>query len=159
MAFHSNAPTGRTWWLLQATGWLFLIYLAYAQLVPVFDYQLGVSMGTQESAEQVTEVGVAYWKAFAFGDLVIYAPLLLAGLIGHFLRRNWGRTLLAAALGITVYWPVVSLAAVHLAKDAKGWMIGSPTEYWLVLPIIVLWGVWGLWALQRETAFMKPGVE
>jgi hypothetical protein len=95
--------------LLQATGWLFLAYLTYAQLIPAFDFQLGVEMGTQESAAQITEVGVAYFKGFAFGDLVTYAPLLLAGLIGHFLRQYWGRIALAAALGITVYWPIVSL--------------------------------------------------
>jgi len=62
-------------------------------------------MGKQESAEQVTDVGVAYWKAFAFGDLVTYAPLLLAGLIGHHLRCRWGRIPLSAALGMTVYGP------------------------------------------------------
>jgi len=141
---------GRTWWTLQATGWLFLAYLIYAQLIPVFDYQLGVEMGTQESAEQVTDVGVAYWKGFAFGDLVAYAPLLLAGLIGHLLRRRWGHVALAAAFGITVYWPIVSLAAVHSARKAEGWMLGSLIEYWIVLPVITLWGLWGLWVLLTE---------
>jgi hypothetical protein len=138
-------------WLLQATGWLLLIYLSYAQLIPVFNYQLGVEMGTQEPVEQVTEVGVAYWKAFAFGDLVIYAPLLLTGLIGHLLHRRWGHIALAAALGITVYWPIVSLAAVHSAREAEGWMLGNPVEYWIVLPIIALWGFWGLWVMLKET--------
>lgn len=142
---------GRSGWVLQVTGWLFLAYLTYAQLIPVFDYQLGVNMGTQEPAEQVTEVGVAYWKGFAFGDLVTYAPLLLAGLVGHFFQRNWGRLLLATALGITVYWPVVSLAVVQSAQGAAGWALGSPTEFWIALPIITLWGVWGLWVLLNET--------
>ena len=147
MSAGSDTPRGRSWWALQVTGWLFLAYLTYAQLIPVFDYQLGVRMGTQETAEQVTEVGVAYWKAFAFGDLVTYAPLLLAGLIGHFMRLRWGDLALAAALGITVYWPVVSLAAVHSARTAQGWTLGSPIQYWIVLPIITLWGLWGLWVL------------
>ena len=129
MSDQPDTPRGRTWWALQATGWLFLAYLIYAQLIPVFDYQLGVEMGTQEFAEQVTEVGAAYWKAFAFGDLVTYAPLLLAGLIGHLLRRRWGRIALAAALGITVYWPIVSLAAVHSARRVEGWMLSNPIEY------------------------------
>ncbi|MCK8462423.1 hypothetical protein MUY35_01000 [Aliiroseovarius sp. S1339] len=150
MSDQPEVPKGRAWWTLQATGWLFLAYLIYAQLIPVFDYQLGVEMGTQESAELVTDVGVAYWKAFAFGDLVTYAPLLLAGLIGHLLRRQWGRIALAAAFGITVYWPVVSLAAVHSARKAEGWMLGNPIEYWIVLPIITLWGLWGLWVLLTE---------
>jgi hypothetical protein len=142
---------GRTWWILQVTGWLFLTYLVYAQLIPAFDYQLGIEMGTQESTEQITGVGVAFFKGFAFGDLVTYAPLLLAGLVGHLLRRQWGRVLLAAAFGITVYWPVVSLAAVVSVQDADGWALGNPIEFWIVLPVITLWGFWGLWVLLKET--------
>ncbi|MHA6262336.1 hypothetical protein ACXYMO_03965 [Arenibacterium sp. CAU 1754] len=149
MAAPANPPKRRTWGLLQITGWAFLVYLAYAQLIPAFDYQLGVDMGTQESVEQVTKIGVAYWWAFAFGDLVTYAPLLLAGLVGHFLRRNWGRVLLAAALGITVYWPVVSLAAATAAEGAEGWALDT-TAFWVVLPLITLWGAWGLWVLLHE---------
>jgi hypothetical protein len=34
-----------------------VLYLIYAQATPAFDYQLGVGMGTQESAEAITEVG------------------------------------------------------------------------------------------------------
>jgi hypothetical protein len=34
-----------------------VLYLIYAKAIPAFDYQLGVSMGTQESAEAITEVG------------------------------------------------------------------------------------------------------
>ncbi|MBS9718858.1 hypothetical protein ACFFUT_06720 [Pseudohalocynthiibacter aestuariivivens] len=113
--------------------------------------QLGVEMGTQKSAEQLTEVGVVYWKGFAFGDLVVYTPLLITGLIGHFLGRHWGRIRLAAAFGITVYWLIVSLAAVYFAKDAEGWTLGSPTAYWFVLPIVTLWVVWGIWGLLHET--------
>ena len=60
-------------------------------------------MGTQEAAEVVSEVGVAFWYGFAFGDLIAYIPLLAIGLIG----------------------------------------------YWLVLPLITLWGAWGLWRLTR----------
>jgi len=58
--------------------------------------------------------------------------------------------LMAAALGITIYWPVVSLAAVVAARDASGWNIGDETAYWIVLPLITLWAVWGLWRLARN---------
>ena len=47
-------------WMLQAPGWLLLSYLLYAQAIPAFDYELGIVMGTQEAAEQITEVGVAF---------------------------------------------------------------------------------------------------
>ena len=137
-------------WMLQCPGWLLCLYLIYAQAIPAFDYELGISMGTQEPADQITAVGVAFWYGFTFGDLVTYIPLLTAGLIGHYLGRTWGRVLLGAALGITVYWPVVCLAAVVTARDAVGWNLSNETPYWIVLPAITLWGAWGLWHMMRS---------
>ena len=134
-------------WSIQGPGWLLLIYLLYAQAIPAFDYDLGVTMSTQESAEQITEVGAAFWYGFAFGDLLTYIPLLAMGLIGYWLGQIWGRIILSAALGITVYWPVVCLAAVIAARDAAGWNLANETVHWVVLPLITLWGVWGSWHL------------
>ena len=146
---------GIGFWLLQGPGWLLFLYLVYAQAIPAFDYDLGVAMGTQESAEQITPVGVAFWYGFAFGDLVVYLPLLFLGLVGYGLGRNWGRVILAAALGITMYWPVVCLAAVVAARGATGWNLGNELTFWLVLPFITLWGAWGLWHIARETTYGK----
>lgn len=131
-------------WSVILPGWLLLGYLVIAQAIPAFDYDIGVSMGTQEPAEAITRVGAAFWYGFAFGDLVIYIPLLAAGLVGFARDTTWGRVLLAAALGVTVYWPVVVLAAAVDARGAPGWLIDE-SGYWVVLPIIALWGVWGLW--------------
>jgi hypothetical protein len=130
------------WWL-QIPGWLLLLYLVYAQAIPAFDYELGVRMGTQEPASKISEVGTAFWYGFAFGDLVVYLPLLFAGLVSH--RSNWPswRAVLGAALGITVYWPIVCLAAVVDARDATGWDIDE-AAYWVVLPVIALWALAGL---------------
>jgi hypothetical protein len=136
-------------WTVLGPGWLLLVYLVYAQGISALDYELGVSMGTQESAAVITEVGTAFWYGFAFGDLVLYIPLLAAGLVGHGLDRAWGHALLVAALGITVYWPIVCLGAVVAARGADGWQLASETAYWIVLPAISIWGVWGIWALIR----------
>jgi hypothetical protein len=54
-----------------------------------------------------------------------------------------------AGLGVTIYWPVVCLAAVVAARDASGWNLVNETPYWIVLPLITLWGAWGLWRLTR----------
>ena len=43
-----------TFWLLQAPGWLLLLYLIYAQAIPAFGYDIGVKMGTQEPVEMLT---------------------------------------------------------------------------------------------------------
>ena len=55
-------------WLIQGPGWLLVTYLVYAQAIPAFDYELGVRMGTQEPAGQITEVGTAFWYGFARRD-------------------------------------------------------------------------------------------
>jgi hypothetical protein len=140
---------GLSFWMLQGPGWLLVIYLIIAQGITAFSYDLGVSMGTQDPAEVITEVGTAFWYGFALGDLLIYIPILIAGLIGHLLSRQWGRITLAAALGITVYWPIVCLAAVVAARDADGWNISNELQFWIALPLIAAWGAWGLLSLLR----------
>lgn len=137
-------------WMLQVPGWLLLVYLVYAQAIPAFDYDLGIAMGTQEPAEVVTEVGVAFWYGFAFGDLVVYIPLLALGLVGYGLDRNWGRVTLIAALGITAYWPVVCLSVVVAARGAQGWNLSDESAFWIVLPVIAAWAAWGLWRMVKE---------
>ena len=138
----------RDLFLVQLPGWLLLLYLVYAQVPAAFDYDLGVRMGTQEPARTITEVGTAFWYGFAFADLVVYIPLLAAGLIGFRLGAGWGRVLLGAALGITVYWPVVALAATVDARDAAGWAIDE-TAYWVVLPAIFIWALIALVHISR----------
>jgi len=133
--------------LIQWPGWLMVVYLVYAQAIPAFDYDLGVRMGTQESAETITEVGTAFWYGFAFADLVFYIPLLVAGLVGHRSNAHWHRVVLGAALGITIYWPITALASAVVAQDASGWHLTDLTAYWIVLPPIVLWAGWALWQL------------
>lgn len=138
-------------WALQVPGWLLLVYLIYAQGITAFSYDLGVAMGTQEPAEAITEVGAAFWYGFAFGDLLIYIPILIAGLIGHLRRAHWGRIAMAAALGITVYWPIVCLAAMVDARNAAGWNLSGEAPYWVVCTLIAAWGGWGLIAVMRES--------
>ena len=147
----SSGTRGRLgFWALQIPGWLLILYLVVAQGVTAFDYDLGVRMGTQESAETITEVGTAFWYGFALGDLLSYIPLLAVGLIGHLRGTRWGDLMLAAALGITVYWPVVCLAAVVDARGTSGWHLADETAFWIVLPLVTAWGVLGLWILLRD---------
>ena len=142
---------GLAFWALQGPGWLLLIYLVLAQGITAFSYDLGVSMGAQEPAEAITEVGAAFWYGFALGDLLTYIPIFLVGLIGHLRGTQWGRFGLAAALGITVYWPIVCLVALVDARDAVGWNISSELQYWLGLIPITAWGAWGLFYIMRES--------
>lgn len=151
-----NPKRDASFWALQAPGWVLLVYLIYAQGVSAFSYDLGVAIGTQEAADQITEVGAAFWYGFALGDLLVYIPLLLAGLIGHQRSARWGRVALSAALGITVYWPIVCLAALVDARNAAGWNIASETPYWIVCLSIASWGAWGLGTVLRESGKGSP---
>ena len=83
--------------MIQGPGWLLFLYLVYDQAIPAIDYEIGVSMGTQESTESITEAGVAFWYGFALADLVVHIPLLALGLIGFGLKKSWGRIVLASA--------------------------------------------------------------
>ena len=71
--------------------------------------------------------------------------------IGHLLGTGWRRVPLGAGLGITVYLPVVCLAALVDARDAEGWKLINELPYWMVLPLVSLWGLWGLLVLMRES--------
>lgn len=136
---------GISFWIIQIPGWLLFGYLAIAQGLSAVSYDLGVRMGTQEPADRVTEVGVAFWWAFAAADLVFYTPLLGVALVGHWVGAAWAMPVLAAALGITVYWPLTCLAAVYRARGAPGWSLPKEMQYWIVLPLIAGWAGWALW--------------
>jgi len=138
---------GLTFWAIQCPGWFLFLYLVYAQGITAFGYEIGVSMGTQESVTVISEVGAAFWYGFAFADLLIYIPVLGLGLVGHLLDTRWGRMLLAAGLGITIYWPIVSLAALVTARGASGWHISNEIPYWVVCLLTAAWGAWGLWSI------------
>ena len=138
-------------WIIQAPGWILFLYLAVAQCVSAVSYSLGVSMGTQEPAEKITEVGVAFFKGYAGADLVFYTPLLGLGLLGHALEASWAALALSAALGVTVYWPIACLWTVRAARGAPGWDLRKEAQYWMVLPVIAGWGALGLVLLLRAT--------
>ncbi|NNC36609.1 MAG: hypothetical protein EX271_04175 [Acidimicrobiales bacterium] len=136
--------------LLQIPGWILVLYLIYSQAIPAIDYELGVAMGTQEPASEVSEVGVAFWRGFAIADLVAYIPLFIVGLIGYYLQKTWGRIALAASLGISIYWPITCLTAVVIAQNSDAWTMSIPFIFWIVLPAIVLWSLWGLVELTKD---------
>jgi hypothetical protein len=95
-------------------------------------------------------VGVAFWYGCALGDLLSYIHLLAIGLTGLWIGKRRGKIILASAMGITVYWPIVCLAAVFSARGADGWNLQNEAQCWVALPLIALWGAWRLWKLARS---------
>jgi len=113
------------------------------------DYEFVVSLGLQEPASEITEIGVVFNKAFGAADTLVYLPLLVIGLVGFWMERTWGLIALAAALGITAYWPIVSLYALYAARGIPGFTFSSHTTYTLILVPIAIYALWGLAFLYR----------
>lgn len=107
-------------WFLISICILLAIMLILGQTLSLINYDLTVSLGLQESAEEVSDVGVAWAKGFAFGDTVFYLPLLLLGIIGLLKRRSWDFYSMFGALAITVYWPIVSLSTIFMVCGGCG---------------------------------------
>ena len=76
------------YWFLITFSCILLLFLLVGQSYSLIDYNYVVSIGLQESPEEVTKVGIAWLKAFAIGDMLAYIPLLLIGIIGMIKKRN-----------------------------------------------------------------------
>ena len=103
-------------------------------------------MKTQEPVEVIGPIGMAFYKAFSVADTFVYLPILISGLLLHLSTgdspdNKSSLILLAAAYGITVYWPIDCLAAVIYAKGSWNLQEETEAEYLMVLPVIALWGL------------------
>ena len=136
--------------VLMAISSLMLIFLLAGQTFSLINYDTTVSLGLQESVVEVTLLGIAWAKAFALGDTVFYIPLLVAGLIGLHKRKSWGFYAMFGSLAISVYWPIVNLSAVYLGKDELALSPDKYISFAVILPLIVLYGLWGMWYLYRH---------
>ncbi len=138
-----------SFWILEGVGAFLCVMLLAGQTLALIDYDLAVSIGLQEPASQITEMGVAFNKGFGAADTIIYLPVFVIGLVGFWLGKPWGTIALAAALGITAYWPVVVVYAFHFAKGAPGFEFAGTTLYTFILVPIVVYALWGLAYLYR----------
>lgn len=126
------------------------IFLLVGQTFSLINYDLIVSLGLQESAEEVTNLGIAWAKAFALGDTLAYIPLLVAGIIGLIKRKRWGYYGMLGSLAISVYWPIVNLSAVYIGRNSIALNPDKYISFSIVLPLITIYGLWGMWYLYRN---------
>ena len=113
-------------------------------------YDLTVSLGLQESEEEITKIGIAYAKGFAFGDTVFYIPLFVIGIVGLLKRKTWGLFSMVGALAVSIYWPIVHLFAIFIGRDAMNLMPKKYISFSILLPLIILYGSWGIWFLYKN---------
>ena len=136
--------------ILIVLGFIFLAMLFLGQMMSFIDYEFTVSIGLQESVDVIGEMGVAVNRGFGVGDTIIYIPLLVTGLVGLLIRKKWGLFAMAAALGITAYWPVVSLFILLFARGTPGFHFTDFTAYTVLLTAFTLYGLWGLGYVYRN---------
>jgi len=65
-----------------------LVFLLLGQTSAVFAYDWAVSLGLQESVEDVSAHGVEVNRAFGVGDTVVYVPLVALALVGLSRRKR-----------------------------------------------------------------------
>ena len=148
----TNEKRSYSFWVLIGFGILLNIIYLIGQTMAVINYDFTVAIGLQESANEVTQVGVALNKGFGLGDTVIYIPLFLFGIIALIRRHVMGLYALFGALAITIYWPIVSLSTVFYAKGSPGWNFADYTSYSIFLILIAVYGVWGMWYLNKNAS-------
>lgn len=139
------------WILISIASILVLMFLA-GQTLGVFNYDLAVSIGMQESENEIGKIGIAFAKGFGFADTVIYLPLFIIGIIGLFKNKRWGKYAMFGALAISVYWPIVHLYAIFSDKIAITLKPEKYTYYPIILSFIVIYGLWGMRYLYKKQA-------
>lgn len=120
------------WFLVALLALVVLLLLG--QVLGLVNYDLAVRWGLQEPASAVSAYGVVVNRAFALADTVFYLPLVLLALAGLWQRRPWAPLLTAASLGITAYWPLMSLAMLQALPGTAGYSY-EPAGY--VGPLLV----------------------
>jgi len=134
--------------------WIFVVFLALStvamltgQTMAVFNYDLAVRLGLQESIDQVTGIGVQFNRAFGASDTVVYVPLMVASLAGLFRRQRWSLLTTAAVVGISAYWSTTVTFALLFLPAASGYANVPGLEIWIFVGAHLAFGVLGLFYL------------
>ena len=141
--------------LLIGISIILVFLLLVGQTYSLVNYDMTVSLGLQESEEEVTKIGIAWIKAFALGDTVVYIPLLIAGILGLLKRERWGFYSMFGSLAISVYWPIVNLSAIYYGIDDLALNPDKYIFYSILLPLISIYGLWGMWYLYKNQEILE----
>jgi len=146
------AGTGRpvAFWILIVFLGLSIVLMLAGQTLSVFNYDLTVQLGLQESRAQVGDYGVQVNRAFGGGDTVVYVPLLIASLVGLWLRKRWSLVATAAVAGVSAYWSVTIAFVLLFLPGTPGYDYIPGPEIWLFVGAYAVFGVWALFYLMSR---------
>lgn len=140
----------RSFWILISIASVLVAMFLAGQTLGVFNYNLAVSIGMQESESEIGKIGIAFAKGFGFADTVIYIPLFLVGIIGLLKNKRWGKYSMFGALAISVYWPIVHLYAIFIDRISITLNPEKYISYPIILSLIIIYGLWGMWYLYKK---------
>ena len=130
--------------------WIFTVFLSLSivlmiagQTLSIFNYDLAMDLGLQETPEQVGEHGVQVNRAFGVGDTVVYIPLLIASLIGLLLKKRWALIVTGAVTGVSVYWSVTVSFIMLFLRGNPGYNYLPGFEIWVFVGAYLLFGILG----------------
>lgn len=129
--------------------WIIVFFLVLTMLLTiigpsmgVFNYNLTVRLGLQDSPKQVGEFGVQVNRAFGASDTIIYLPLMLISLIGLFLKKRWSLVATAAVGAITAY-TASTLGFMYLfLPGTPGYNLTPGFEIWFFVGAAAIFGIW-----------------
>lgn len=121
-----------------------IILMLTGQTMAIFDYDLTVSLGLQESIDHVGRLGVQVNRAFGVGDTAIYIPLMILSAAGLFFKKRWSLLNTAAVAGISAYWAVTVASLLLLAPGTPEYNYIPGPEIVLFVTTYLPFGVWSL---------------
>jgi len=145
-----NKKRTTSFWILIVIASLLVVMFLLGQTLALFNYNLTVKLGLQESENEIGKVGIAFAKGFGFGDTIIYILLLIFGIIGLLKNKRWGKYSMFGAMAISVYWPLVHLYAIFIERNAITLAVDKYIIYQIILPLISIYGLWGMWYLYKN---------
>lgn len=131
-------------WVLVVILGVSIVLMLTGQTMAVFNYDLAVRLGLQESLGQVGEYGVQINRAFGAGDTAVYVPLMVVSLIGLLLRKRWSLLTTAAVLGVSAYWSATIFFTLLFLRGVPGYQYVPGPEIWLFVAAYAVLGVLGL---------------
>lgn len=137
-------------WFLIISGILLIVILLLGQTMSFINYEFTVSLGLQESVDEIGELGVEVNKAFGVGDTIIYVPILFVGLIGLWKREEYGIFMMGGAFAITAYWPIVCLFIILFGNKLPDFNYVDLTSIIIILVSFTFYGIWGLWYIYKN---------
>ena len=137
-------PRPFAFWVIIGFLLVSLLLLLAGQTMAIVDYELAVTLGLQESVDEIGEHGVQVNRAFGTSDTFVYIPLIILSIIGLARRKRWGLYLTAAVMGISAYWVVTIAFMMLYLVGVPGYYLEPGIEYWIFMGAFVVFGVGGL---------------